>query len=271
VADYFSVILGAVRSLDPNTVETRRSTYDRARRAMFDRLRSVEPPLPKPVIDAELEKLDQAVERVEAQHGGGVAGVAPSTRARKGIVGWVMTGLAIAGVVIAVGLAALMFGPRIKREPQTAQSASAPSVSYVYLRQPVYYRTEQPVGTILIDKSQRFIYVVLPNVVALRYGMGVGPECAAAGGLYHVSRKEEWPGRSNSTFGQLRNLIGSDPADSPLGPRALYFGKDYRLHGTNAPLSIGSSLPAGCFAMLNEAITEFYDKAPAEARVVVMD
>lgn len=301
MADYYSVILNAVGKLDPNTVDARRAIYQRARRAMLDRLRGVEPPLPKAVVDAELDEFDQAVERVEAQHGGSVAGGAPPRFSkppmpeppmpepqspdpespalrvsqllapRKGIGGWIMAGLAATGVVIAVGLAALMFGPRIKREPQAAQSASTPSVSYVYLRQPVYYRTTQPVGTILIDKSQRFIYVVLPNVVALRYGMGVGPECAATAGLYTISRKEEWPGRSNSTFGQLRNLISSDPGDSPLGPRALYFGKEYRLHGTNAPLSIGGSLPAGCFAMLNEAITEFYDKAPVEARVVVVD
>jgi len=302
MADYYSVILNAVGKLDPNTVEARRAIYQRARRAMLDRLQAVEPPLPKAVVDAELEGFDQAAERVEAQYGGGVVGGAPprfSERQtpgprmpepqspepespapqvsqilapRRGIGGWIMVGLAVTGVVIAVGLAALMFGPRIKRGPQAAQTeTSTPTVSYVYLRQPVYYRTTQPVGTIMIDKSQRFIYVVLPNVVALRYGMGVGPDCTAAAGLYTISRKEEWPGRSNSTFGQLRNLIGSDPADSPLVPRALYFGKDYRLHGTNAPLNIGGSLPAGCFAMLNEAITEFYDKAPVEARVVVVD
>jgi lipoprotein-anchoring transpeptidase ErfK/SrfK len=271
MADYHSVLLGAIGKLDPNSAETRRNTYDRARRAMSDRLQSAEPPLPKSVIDVELEKFDQAVERVEAQYGGGAADVAPPKPPRKGIVVPLMTGLAIAGVVIAVGLAALMFGPRIKREPQAAQAASTPAVSYVYLRQPVYYRTTEPVGTILIDKSQRFIYIVLPNVVALRYGMGVGPECTAAAGLYRISRKEEWPGRGASTIGQLRSLIAGDRVDDPLGPRALYFGTDYRLHGTNAPLSIGGTLPAGCFALLNDAITEFYDKAPIETRIVVMD
>src|SRR4051812_12289385 len=308
MADYYSVMLGAVGKLDPNTVDARRDTYHRARRAMLDRLQGVEPRLPNAVIDAELEGFEQAIERVEAQYGGGAAETAPrrfSERRtppprslepqaaepriaeprtpglqmpgqqilgpRRSIVGWVMTGLAIAGVVIAVGLAALMFGPRIKRAPQAAQTASPPAVSYVYLRQPVYFRTTEPVGTILIDKSQRFIYVVMPNVVALRYGMGIGPECTTAAGLYRVARKEEWPGSSNSPIGQLRGLFGGETADNPLGPRALYFGTEYRLHGTNAPLSIGGTLPAGCFALLNEAITEFYDKAPAETRVVVMD
>jgi len=268
MADYYSVLLGAVGKLDPNTAESRRNTYDRARQAMAERLRAIEPQLPKPVVDVELEKFDQAVERVEAPYGGTGSVAAPP---RRRIAVPIIAALAAVGVVIAVGLAALMFGPRIKRGPQAAQTASAPSVSYVYLRQPVYYRTTQPVGTILIDKSQRFIYVVLPNVVALRYGMGVGPECATAAGLYVISRKEEWPGRSASTIGQLRSLMAGASTNDPLGPRALYFGTDYRLHGTNAPLSIGGTLPVGCFAMLNEAISEFYDKAPAETRVVVMD
>jgi lipoprotein-anchoring transpeptidase ErfK/SrfK len=269
MADYYAVMLGAVGKLDPNTVEARRHTYDRARRAMRDRLQGVEPRLPRPVIDAELKAFDQAIERVEAQYGDAVAAArAPAGR----IFGPLMTALAVAGVVIAVGLASIIFGPRISREKQTAQAdTSTPGVSYVYLKQPVYYRTTHPAGTIVVDKAQRFIYVVLPNVVALRYGMGVGPECANAAGLYRISRKEEWPGRSNSAFGQLRNMFGGDPADNPLGPRALYFGTDYRLHGTNAPANIGGSMPLGCIALLNESITEFYDKAPVETRVVVLD
>lgn len=287
MTDYYSVMLGAVGRLDPNTAESRRHTYDRARRAMRDRLQRVEPRLPPPVIDAELEAFDQAVERVEAQHDDRKVG-APRTpepqvselptpesrtsRPRRRILVPLMTVLAIAGVVIAVGLAAIIFGPRISPVKQPAQAeTSTTGVSYVYLKQPVYYRTTQPVGTILVDKAQRFIYIVLPNVVALRYGIGVGPECATAAGLYNVSRKEEWPGRSHSTFGQLRNMFSGDPADNPLGPRALYFGTDYRLHGTNAPAGIGGTLPLGCIALLNNSITEFYDKAPIETRVVVMD
>jgi len=269
MADYYSVILGAVGKLDPDTVEARRNTYDRARRAMRDKLISVEPPLPEPVIQAELEAFDQAVERVEARYGGADSAAA---RPRKRFVVPLMAALGVIGVVVAVGLAAIVLGPRINRAQEAAQTeSSTPGVSYVYLKQPVYYRTTQPVGTILIDKAQRFIYVVLPNVVALRYGMGVGPECRTAAGLYRISRKEEWPGRSASALGQLRSMIADDSTADPLGPRALYFGTDYRLHGTSTPASIGGILPAGCFALLNESIKEFYDKAPIDTRIVVMD
>jgi lipoprotein-anchoring transpeptidase ErfK/SrfK len=269
MADYDSVIRDAIGKLDPDTVETRRSTYDLARRAMLDRLQAAEPRLPQPVIDAELGALNEAIERAEAQYDGlSSAG----ERLRKKITVPVIAALALIGVVIVAAVGVMVFGPRLSRVEQASRTEPSPSgVSYVYLRQPVYYRTTHPVGSILVDKAQRFLYVVLPNVVALRYGIGAGPECATAAGLYRISRKEESPGRSDSTFGQLRNLVGGDRADNPLGPRALYFGTDYRLHGTNAPLSIGGTMPLGCFALLNESITEFYDKAPLETRVVVMD
>ena len=162
---------------------------------------------------------------------------------------------AVAGLVLAivVTLGALIYWPRHNRDAQAgaqgrAQTSQA-SISYVYLRQPVYYRTTHPPGTILVDKAQRFAYVVLPNVVALRYGIGVGPECATAQGLYRISRKEEWPGRAgDSGLGKIRNLFAGNRDDNPLGARALYL-QEYRLHGTNAPSSIGNTMPIGCVAL----------------------
>ena len=76
---------------------------------------------------------------------------------------------------------------------KTAEQPAA-NASYIYLRQPVYYRTNHPVGTIVVDKTQGFLYVVRPSLSALRYGIGVGPECTASAGLYQIVRKEEWPG-----------------------------------------------------------------------------
>ena len=115
---------------------------------------------------------------------------------------------------------------------------------YVYLRQPVYYRTNHPVGTIVVDKSQSFLYVVRPSLSALRYGIGVGPECTDAAGLYQIVRKEEWPG--------LKVAAGGRSADeernkNPLGARALYLSKEYRIHGTNTP---SLDRPAGVAGLL---------------------
>ena len=267
MADYFSVIHGAVQNLDPNTVGTRRETYERARKAMLGRLRSAQPVLPIAVIDAELVSLNEAIERVEALF---AESPGPERqRLRKRILAPLLA--AVVGLVLAivVTLGVVIWWPKMSRD---ARREPAQTAGYVYLRQAVFYRTTHPAGTILVDKAQRFLYVVLPNVVALRYGIAVGPECATAAGLYRVTRKEEWPGRaSDSGFGKIRNLFAGNREDNPLGARALYFSNEYRLHGTNTPSSIGGVLPLGCVAVLNDAITEFYDKAPIETRVVVMD
>ena len=322
MADYFSVIQGAVGELDINTAAARRGIYERARTALLGRLRSVEPKLPKPVIESELEQLNQAIERVETEHvasrgrfsrerysgletGRGVGlGAAPGAspppipapppeptvgppqdtgerrdslatpveRPRRKILAPLVA--AVVGLVLAivVTLGALIYWPRQNREARaTAQTSQAGSAGYVYMRQPVYYRTTHPPGTILVDKAQRFAYVVLPNVVALRYGIGVGPECATAQGLYRISKKEEWPGRaSDSGFGKIRNLFAGAREDNPLGARAIYF-QEYRMHGTNAPSGIGNVMPVGCVALLNDSIIEFYDKAPLETRVVFLE
>jgi lipoprotein-anchoring transpeptidase ErfK/SrfK len=322
MADYFSVIQGAVGELDINTAAARRDIYDRARTALLGRLRAVEPKLPEPVVEAELESLNKAIERVETEHlasrgrfsrerytgletGRGVGlGAAPGAepapirapppepapgpppeargerrdslappaeRPRRKILAPLLA--AVVGLVLAivVTLGALIYWPRQNREVRASAPASQASASYVYMRQPVYYRTTHPPGTILVDKAQRFAYVVLPNVVALRYGIGVGPECAAAQGLHRITRKEEWPGRaSDSGFGKIRNLFAGNRDDNPLGARALYL-QEYRLHGTNAPASIGNTMPVGCVALINDSIIEFYDKAPLETRVVFLE
>ena len=88
--------------------------------------------------------------------------------------------------------------------------------NYVRLRQLVYYRTNQPVGTLVVDKNQTFLYVVRPNVSALRYNIGVGPECTALSGLYHVVRKEERPSKqrkrsARASFISTRTIAFMDP------------------------------------------------------------
>src|ERR1700722_19398266 len=64
---------------------------------------------------------------------------------------------------------------------------------YVFRPQPTFYRTLQPVGTIIVDKLQHFLYLIRPNNVALRYGIGLGEQCTELAGLRHVVSKAEWP------------------------------------------------------------------------------
>ena len=169
--------------------------------------------------------------------------------------------------ILLVCLAAYMFWPRSRALVLRSEPHPAVGMSYVYLRQPVYYRSEYPVGTIVVDKAQSFLYVVRPSVSALRYGIGVGPECNATAGLYKIMRKEEWPGFKP----QSSSRSGEEQMKNPLGARALYLTTDYRIHGTNAPATIGQRAPQGCIRLVNDDVIYLYDRSPLETRVVVLN
>ncbi len=180
--------------------------------------------------------------------------------------------LAVLGVIL-MGAGIYTFWPSSATPPaQRGTAANTPDAAgaapYVYLRQPVYYRTTHPVGTIVVDKQQSFLYVVRPSVSALRYGIGVGPECSTAAGLYQIVRKEEWPGLK-SGGGQTQSE--DVRKKSPYGARALYLDKEGRVHGTNAPSTIGRPGSIGCFRLTNDDVIHLYERAPVDTRVVVIN
>jgi lipoprotein-anchoring transpeptidase ErfK/SrfK len=145
---------------------------------------------------------------------------------------------------------------------------------YFFRRQAVYYRTVYSPGMIVVDRSQRFLYFVEPQVRALRYGIGVGGECAGGAGLHRIARRAEWPEWEPSP--QLRKArsypehIAGGPGN-PLGARVLYFENAIGIHGTNAPKSIGQALTLGCFRMTNDDIVDLDKRVAIGAGVVVMN
>ena len=268
MADYFSVIHGAVQNLDPNTVGARRETYERARKAMLGRLRSVEPVLPIAVIDAELATLNEAIERVEALFADATAGRAEGPRRR--ILAPLLA--AVAGLVLAivVTLGVLIWWPKMSRDARREPAQTA--ASYVYLRQPVFYRTTHPVGSILIDKAQRFLYVVLPNVVALRYGIGGRARMRHRGGaLSHLAQGGVAGPRAE--LGLRKNpqpVLRQPRRQSARRPRALFQQRVPAARHQHAG-EHRRRAAARLHRVLNDVIIDFYDKAPIETRVVVMD
>jgi lipoprotein-anchoring transpeptidase ErfK/SrfK len=145
---------------------------------------------------------------------------------------------------------------------------------YFYRRQPVYYRTVYSPGMVLVDRSQRFLYLVQPNSVALRYGIGVGGECADTAGLLRITRKDEWPEWVPSPELIKRRSYPSRLAGgpgNPLGARALYLNNGIGIHGTNAPKSIGHAVSLGCFRMVNDDVVDLYQRVPTGTAVVVMN
>jgi lipoprotein-anchoring transpeptidase ErfK/SrfK len=146
--------------------------------------------------------------------------------------------------------------------------------SYLFRRQPTFYRTLQPVGTLIIDKSQRFLYLVQPNSVALRYAMGIGQQCTELVGLRHVARMAEWPQWQAPPEMVKQKLAkpGILPGGpgNPLGARVLELDDNVsRINGTNAPDTIGTNVVFGCFRLVNDDVIDLYGRVVVGATVVV--
>jgi len=142
------------------------------------------------------------------------------------------------------------------------------------LRQ-VDYITKEPAGTIIVDTPNTYLYLVLGNGKALRYGIGVGREGFTWSGTEHISRKAEWPDWSPPAQMVERQpylprfMAGGET--NPLGARALYLGNTlYRIHGTNQPWTIGTFVSSGCIRLTNEDIIDLYGRIRVGTRVVVL-
>ena len=141
-------------------------------------------------------------------------------------------------------------------------------------RQTVSFVSNYAPGTILINTTERRLYLVLPNGQALRYGIGVGRDGFRWGGVHRISAKKEWP--SWTPPSQMlarrpdlpRHMSGG--IDNPLGARAMYLGSTlYRIHGSNEPETIGQAVSSGCFRMTNDDVTDLYSRVSVGTTVVV--
>ncbi len=159
------------------------------------------------------------------------------------------------------------------RDPGVAAPAEA-DMDPAYRRQPVFYRSTEAPGTIIIDTSDRFLYLIQPNNVALRYGIGVGRDGFQWQGLLRVSRKAEWPDWTPppemiQRQPYLPRFMAGGPGN-PMGARALYLGNTiYRIHGTNAPETIGHAVSSGCFRLVNDEIEDLFTRVPVGTKVIV--
>jgi lipoprotein-anchoring transpeptidase ErfK/SrfK len=159
-------------------------------------------------------------------------------------------------------------------EPGQEPAPEFDVVPEVYRRQPVFYRTSEAPGTIIIDTQRRFLYLIGSNQAALRYGVGVGRDGFQWNGLLRVARKSEWPdwtppAEMIARQPYLPRFMAGGPGN-PMGARALYLGNTvYRIHGTNAPETIGHAVSSGCFRLVNEQIEDLYERVPVGAKVIV--
>ena len=142
-------------------------------------------------------------------------------------------------------------------------------------RQMVAYQTREAPGSIIIDTPNTQLYYVLGGGRAIRYGIGVGREGFTWSGVQTVVRKSEWPDwhppqEMIERQPYLPRFMAGGPGN-PLGARALYLGGTvYRIHGTNAPDTIGGQVSSGCIRMLNEDVVDLYARVNVGTKVVVL-
>lgn len=144
-----------------------------------------------------------------------------------------------------------------------------------YLPQTVPYDGPEKPGTIVVDTPNRFLYFVLGDSSARRYGIGVGRAGFTWSGVSQISAKREWPDwippdEMRARRPDLPHFMIGGP-ENPLGARAMYLGSTlYRIHGSNEPWTIGSAVSSGCIRMRNEDVIDLYNRAKIGTRVVVI-
>lgn len=200
-----------------------------------------------------------------------------------------LTGLRQAG--LAALAAMLMTGCTFKGVPDPALSsrdaewlALVPNVDkgLIYERYEISYSTNEAPGTIIVDTRDKFLYFILPNKKAIRYGVATGDEAFGWTGEATMQRKAEWPRwippkEMLERWPHLKPRAGGMEGgpDNPLGARALYLyqnGRDtlYRIHGTNEPETIGRGASSGCIRMRNIDAIDLYNRVQIGAKVVVL-
>jgi lipoprotein-anchoring transpeptidase ErfK/SrfK len=157
-------------------------------------------------------------------------------------------------------------------EPATP---ARPDVDPRFLKQTVSYTGNESAGTIVIDTPSKFLYLVQGDGQALRYGIGVGRPGFTWSGVKTVSMKKEWPSWTPPAEmlkrrPDLPRFMEGGP-ENPLGARAMYLGSTlYRIHGSNEPWTIGTSVSSGCIRMRNEDVIDLYNRVKVGTRVIVI-
>lgn len=165
--------------------------------------------------------------------------------------------------------------PAMQAAPPVVDDRTATAMPSRFKRQIVSYATREPAGTIVIDTPNTYLYFVLGNGRAIRYGIGVGRHGFTWSGVQTISKKAEWPNWTPpaemiARQPYLPRFMAGGPGN-PLGARAMYLGSTiYRIHGTNAPETIGTHVSSGCIRLTNADVTDLYSRVDVGTKVVVL-
>ncbi len=142
-------------------------------------------------------------------------------------------------------------------------------------RQTVKFSPTYKTGQVIVSFGDRRLYLVTATGQALSYPIAVPREQSRWQGVTSVSQKRENPAWTPTPTMIAENprlprwVPGGHPMN-PLGVRALYLGSSaYRIHGTDAPWTIGQAVSKGCIRMYNQDVIDLYPRVPLGSRVTV--
>ncbi|OKO70840.1 L,D-transpeptidase [Bradyrhizobium sp. NAS96.2] len=165
--------------------------------------------------------------------------------------------------------------PPVQSMPQAQEEDRSVELPARLRRQVVAYPTREAPGTIIIDTPHTYLYLVLGGGQAMRYGIGVGRDGFTWSGTQTITKKAEWPDWTPppemiARQPYLPRQMAGGPGN-PLGARAMYLGGTvYRIHGTNAPETIGTHVSSGCLRLTNQDVTDLYSRVSVGTKVIVL-
>ncbi|MBB3543444.1 L,D-transpeptidase [Rhizobium sp. BK399] len=162
----------------------------------------------------------------------------------------------------------------------TFRSTNFARIDRKWQRQVVKYFSSEPIGTVVVDTTHHFLYLIMENKTAIRYGVGVGRDGFKWYGRATIDQKALWPRwtpppEMRQRHPELPEFVDGGSPKNPLGPRAMYLHRDgvdtgYRFHGTLEPGSIGKDASSGCIRMFNEDAIDLYQRCPIGTAVQVL-
>jgi lipoprotein-anchoring transpeptidase ErfK/SrfK len=186
---------------------------------------------------------------------------------------------------ILIGLPILLTSPSMaaEEEPFPVFRSDIERVEYRFRKREVSFAAEYPAGTIVVHTRKKYLYFVLGNGRAIRYGVGIGRQGSGWTGTATVKRKAKWPAwhptpetlaQSKIVAEKYKNGFPGGPGN-PLGARAMYLYQGnvdtlFRIHGTDTPTAIGKATTRGCLRMVNIDVIDLYDRVKIGTQVVVM-
>ena len=167
------------------------------------------------------------------------------------------------------------YAPPVQAAPSDDDEGTVREMPARLKRQVVNYASREAPGTIIIDTPNTYLYYVLGGGQAIRYGIGVGRDGFTWSGVQTITKKAEWPdwtppAEMIARQPYLPRFVAGGPGN-PLGARAMYLGGTiYRIHGTNAPHTIGTHVSSGCLRLTNEDVTDLYSRVNVGTKVIVL-